>query len=193
MTPETTVDASSRRYPLTAVILHWIVAAGVLALLVTGLYMVGLPKNTDQRAVFFNLHKSLGVVTAGFILGLIAWRTRRRAPELPATMPRWERQAAALNHVLFYFLMIAVSVSGYLTSSFSKYGPKLFGAPLPYWGWDDPVLRGQIADWHRVGAWAFATLIALHALAAFKHLALDRDGVFQRMLPGSRSESAQNP
>jgi cytochrome b561 len=29
-------------------------------------------------------------------------------------------------------------------------------------------------------------LVVLHVLAAFKHLIVDRDGVFQRMLPGSR-------
>jgi len=178
------VDRSSRRYPLAVVILHWIVAAGVLVLLVTGAYMVGLSKNTDQRAFFFNLHKSLGILTAGFIVGLIVWRSRGKVPGLPATMPRWERQAAAVNHALFYLLLIGVTVVGYLTSSFSKYGPKLFGISLPHWGWDDAALRGHFADWHRWGAWAFAMLIVLHVLAAVKHLAVDRDGVFQRMLPG---------
>jgi len=29
-------------------------------------------------------------------------------------------------------------------------------------------------------------LIVVHILAAFKHLLLDKDRVFQRMLPGSR-------
>jgi cytochrome b561 len=186
MTSKTAVDGSSQRYPLAAVILHWVVAGGVLVLLATGVYMVGLPKNTDQRAFFFNLHKSLGIVTAAFIGGLIVWRSRGQVPRLPATMPRWEKQAAAVSHVLFYLFLIAVTVVGYLTSSFSKYGPKLFGIELPHWGWDDAALRGHFADWHRRGAWLFATLIALHLLAALKHLAFDRDGVFQRMLPGGR-------
>jgi cytochrome b561 len=186
MALETTVDGSSPRYPLTAVVLHWIVAAGVLALLATGAYMVEIPKNTEQRAVFFNLHKSLGILTAGFIAALIAWRIRRRAPELPPAMQRWERRAAALNHVLFYLLMVVVTVNGYLTSSFSKYGPKLFGIPMPHWGRDDAVLRGHLADGHRLVAWVFATLIALHTIAALKHLIVDRDRVFQRMLPVRR-------
>jgi cytochrome b561 len=184
------VDHSSRRYPLAGVILHWVVAAGVLVLLATGAYMVGLSKNTDPRAFFFNLHKSIGILTGGFIVALLAWRSRSRIPGLPATMPRWERQAAALNHVLFYLLLIAVSVAGYLTSSFSKYGPKLFGIALPHWGWDDAVLRGHFADWHRWGAWVFAMLILVHMLAAFKHLAVDRDEVFQRMLPGGKAGRA---
>ncbi|HEX4583284.1 MAG TPA: cytochrome b [Burkholderiaceae bacterium] len=190
MALETTVDGSDSRYPLTAVILHWIVAGGVLALLATGAYMVGIPKNTEQRAVFFNLHKSLGILTAGFIAALIAWRSWHRAPDLPSTIRRWERRAASLNHVLFYLLMVVVTVTGYLTSSFSKYGPKLFGVPLPHWGWDDALLRGRFADGHRLVAWVFATLIALHAIAALKHLIVDRDRVFQRMLPARAGRDA---
>jgi cytochrome b561 len=180
------VDRSGRRYPLAVVILHWVVAAGVLLLLVTGAYMVGVPKNTDQRAFFYNFHKSVGILIAVFIVLLIVLRSLREIPELPVTMPRWERQAAALNHVLFYLFLIAVTTAGYLTSSFSKYGPKLFGIPLPHWGRDDANLRADFADWHRWGAWVFAVLILVHVIAAVKHLAVDRDGVFQRMLPGGK-------
>jgi cytochrome b561 len=34
-------------------------------------------------------------------------------------------------------------------------------------------------------------LIAIHVVAAFKHLLVDRNGVFQRMLPGSSRGDAQ--
>lgn len=171
------------RYPRRAMVLHWTVALLVLALMASGWYMVGLPKNTPERAFFFNLHKSLGIITAVFIAVLIAWRIRHEPPSLPATMARWERTAAAVNHRLFYLFMVVVPVAGYLTSSFSKYGPKLFGIPLPHWGWEDVALRGDFATVHRVAALVFAVLIAIHIAAALKHLLLDKDGVFQRMLP----------
>lgn len=177
---------AAARYPRTAVLLHWTVALLILVLLATGWYMVDTPRNTPERAFWFNLHKSLGIVTAMGIVALIVWRVRHAAPALPATMPRWERVAAALNHYLFYAFMVAVTAAGYLTSSFSKYGPKLFGLPLPQWGWEDVALRESFADLHRVAAWVFAALIALHIAAALKHLLIDRDGVFQRMLPGER-------
>lgn len=172
------------RYPRRAVVLHWIVAVLIIALMMTGWYMVGTPKNTPERAFFFNLHKSLGIATAIFIVALIVWRVRHEAPALPTTMPRWERVAAVLNHRLFYVFMVLVTVAGYLTSSFSKYGPKLFGMPLPHWGWEDAALRSDFAAIHRGAALAFAVLIAIHIAAALKHLWLDKDGVFQRMMPG---------
>jgi cytochrome b561 len=102
-------------------------------------------------------------------------------------MPAWERCTAHLSHALFYAFMVASVVAGYLTSSFSGFGPKLFGMPLPYWGWDDPALRQRFVDWHRVITLVFAVLIALHALAALKHALVDRDGVLARMLPRRRS------
>ncbi|OHC64629.1 MAG: hypothetical protein A2045_12375 [Rhodocyclales bacterium GWA2_65_20] len=172
------------RYPRRAVILHWIVALLIIALLASGWSMVDIPRNTPERAFFFNLHKSLGIVGAFFIAALIAWRVRHEVPTLPASMPRWERGAAALNHWLFYILMVLVTLAGYLTSSFSKYGPKLFGIPLPHWGWEDAALRGDFAAVHRGAALVFAVLIAIHIAAALKHLLVDKDGVFQRMMPG---------
>src|ERR1700730_11890275 len=56
------------RYPRMAVVLHWIVALLIIALLATGWYVVGTLKNTPERALFFNLHKSLGITTAFVIL-----------------------------------------------------------------------------------------------------------------------------
>lgn len=180
---DTVVLSSPARYERAAVVLHWIVALLIIVLIGTGWYMVGIPKNTPERAFFFNLHKSLGIVTAIFIAMLVVWRIRHVAPPLPSAMPKWERMAANLNHRLFYVLMVLVTLTGYLTSSFSGYGPKLFGIALPHWGWEDAALRGSFAAVHRITALIFAVLIAIHIAAALKHLLVDKDGVFQRMLP----------
>jgi cytochrome b561 len=169
------------RYPRATVALHWIVAALIIVLLATGWYMVGIPKDTSPRAFFFNLHKSLGIVAAAFILALIVYRARRAAPPLPEAMPQWEKTSAVFNHRLSYVFMVLVTAAGYLTSSFSKYGPKLFGVGLPHWGWDDPALRGNFVVAHRIGALIFAVLIGIHIVAVLKHSLLDRDGVFARM------------
>jgi len=176
------VDANpAGRYPRAVVLLHWSLAPLIIALLCIGWYMVDIPRNTPQRAFFFNLHKSLGIVTAAVILALVAFRLRHAAPALPAAMPKWERLSAVLNHRLFYVFMVLVTVTGYCTSSFSKYGPKLFGIELPHWGWDDAALRGDFVVVHRVTSLVFALLIAIHIGAALKHLLLDRDRVFERM------------
>jgi cytochrome b561 len=170
------------RYERTAVILHWFVALLIFALFATGWQMVGISTNTPERAFFFNLHKSLGILTALAIVALVVWRVMHSAPALPGSMPKWERAAAVVSHLLAYVLMFVATFTGYLTSSFSRYGPKLFGIPLPHWGWDDAALRGSFAAMHRFTALVLAVLIAIHIAAALKHLIVDKDGIFQRML-----------
>ncbi|HSQ83074.1 MAG TPA: cytochrome b [Casimicrobiaceae bacterium] len=175
-----TVD---RRHDRATMILHWLVAISIIALLAIGWYMVGIPKQTPARGISYNLYKSLGIVGGVLIVVLIARRLTHRSPPLPASMPAWERRAASLGHVVLYVFMVLSVAAGYLTSSFSEFGPKLFGIPLPHWGWDDVALRERFATAHKLITLTIAVLIAIHVAAALKHLLVDRDGVFQRMLP----------
>lgn len=177
---------ASPRHGGAIVVLHWLVAVSILALLAIGWYMVGVPVRTPARGFYYNLHKSLGIVAAALIAALLALRLAHRSAPLPASMPAWERRAASLGHGILYLFMLIAVVAGYLTSSFSRYGPKLFGIPLPHWGWDDVALRERFAGAHRVITYVLAALIVVHLAAALKHLLIDRDGVFQRMLPDRR-------
>ena len=178
--------AASPRHDGAIVALHWLVAISILALLAIGWYMVGIPVRTPARGFYYNLHKSLGIVATALIVVLIVLRFMHRSPPLPGSMPGWERRAAGLGHGILYLFVLLAVVSGYLTSSFSRFGPKLFGIPLPHWGWDDVALREGFAGAHRTITYVLAALIVVHVAAALKHLLRDRDGVFQRMLPGRR-------
>jgi cytochrome b561 len=180
---DTVAPSPPAHYERTVAVLHWIVALLIIALIATGWHMVGIPKNTPDRGYFFNLHKSLGIVAAIFIVMLIIRRIRLVRPPLPSSMPRWETIAAELNHRVFYVLMALMTLTGYLASSFSRYGPNLFGIALPHWGWENATLRANFTAVHRISALIFAVLIAIHIAAALKHLLVDKDGVFQRMLP----------
>ena len=54
---------------------------------------------------------------------------------------------------------------------------------LPQWGYKSDELKSFFSAVHLVLAWVFMTLIAVHVSAAFKHLLVERDGVFWRMWP----------
>jgi cytochrome b561 len=173
----------SGRHGLTVVVLHWALALLIIGMLLLGFYMVGIPKGTPGRAFYFNLHKSLGVLAGMLILLRLGWRLRHAAAPLPAGMPGWRAVAARWSHRLLYLCMVLQPATGYLSSSFNKYGIKLFGAALPNWAWEDPRMRDLFMGFHKTIAVVFAVLIAVHVLAALKHLLVDRDRVFQRMLP----------
>jgi cytochrome b561 len=170
------------RYALGSIILHWAMVILILALIGRGWDMVGIPRGTPPRGYFFNLHKSLGLISAVFIALFIVWRLRYVPPPHPDTMARWEMKLAML-YVLIYFLLILVPVSGYVEANFTQYGIKFFGYPLPPWGPNDKLIHTALVNIHDYSADGLAMFIAIHAGAAIKHFLVNRDRILQRMLP----------
>jgi len=172
------------RYDKVAITLHWVVAVLVLCQISLGWSMIDIPKNPPGlRAGWFNLHKSIGLTIGLLVLFRLAWRIGHPPPPLPASMPRWQARAARTSHFLLYAALIAQPLIGYLGSSFTPYPIKYFGVTLPPWGWDAPALKELCSAAHFGLACLITALVAIHIAAALKHLLVNRDGVFQRMLP----------
>ena len=179
-------------YTRTAVVLHWLIAVGIVAQIALGLWMIGIPKDPPGlRAWWFNVHKSIGLTLGLLILLRVYWRFTHRAPPLPATLSRWERVAATGTHHLLYLCMIVQPLSGYLGSSFTKYPIVYFGHKLPHWGWEAPALKELCSTVHLATSTLLIVLIALHVAAAVKHRFVDRDGVFYRMWPWGAPPDAE--
>lgn len=176
----TTGTRRSARYTPLQIALHWLIALGILALLALGLFMVGLPRGLPLKSVLLNLHKSLGLTVFLLVLIRIAARATRSAPPLPPMRP-WQRAAARTTQGLLYVGMVAMPVTGYLGSSFNRYGTRFWGIALPQWGWDDAHLRGLFFGIHQAIAWVLIALIVLHVLGALKHQLVDRDNLLARM------------
>jgi cytochrome b561 len=171
------------RYSLPAIVLHWLLAVIIIGMIILGDVMTDIPRNTPARGFYFNLHKSIGVLAGVLVLMRIGWRLHETAPPFPADMPHWERLGALWGHRALYVLMFAVPATGYISSSFNKYGVKFFGLSLPNWGWEDKALRELFAGFHSTLAWTLAVLIGIHILAALKHALIDQDGMWRRMFP----------
>jgi cytochrome b561 len=179
--------STTLRYDRVAITLHWLIALGVLAQIALGWWMIDIPKQpVGVRVYWFNLHKSIGLTLAALIVVRVVWRVTHRPPALPDSVPRWQVRAAGISHGLLYVCMIAMPIAGYLGSTFSGYPIKYFGLTVPGWGWKDDALKDFFSAVHYSTAWSFMVLIGLHVAAAIKHLLVDRDRVFARMLPGKR-------
>ena len=177
---------ANARYNNVAIALHWLIAVGVLVMIGLGCYMTDIPKGTPERAYFFNLHKSIGVTVGVLALIRLWWRATHRPPPLPGSMAGWEVSAAKLNHALLYACIIAMPVIGFLASNFTKYGVKYFGIQIGTFFAENQALRDSLQAVHGLLSYLLVVLVIVHVLAAFKHLLVDKDGVFQRMLPGAR-------
>jgi cytochrome b561 len=170
-------------YEPPLILLHWIVAFLIIGLIVLGWYMVGLPKNTEERAFFFNLHKSLGLTTAILIAIRLFWRLTHQVPSLPVSLPLWQRRAAITVHFLLYGCMVLMPLSGYLQSSFSAYPPKFWGLSLPPWGWEDKNLRAVFNNVHATLGYFLVVLIVVHVAATLHHMYRGNRIIVARMLP----------
>jgi len=177
-----------QRYDKVAITLHWIVAIGVFVLIGLGWYMVDLPRNTPARAFFYNLHKSIGVTLAIVVLIRVVWRWNHPPPPLPAGTPGWVVNASRLSHSLLYALLVFQPVVGFISSNFTKYGVTYFGLFKigPFFP-ENKTLYDLFQGFHHAGATVLVAVIVIHVAAAFKHLLVDKDGVFYRMLPNRSS------
>jgi cytochrome b561 len=191
LVPGDTQVPKTDRYDSVSMVLHWAMVLLILLLFGLGWYMVELPDGSPERTRFFALHKSVGLTTALFALVRIGWRLKHPAPPLPGTLPAWQRGLAHLTHVLLYVFMVVQPLSGYLSSSFSGYKTRLWGVPLPYWGWHDPVVNQLFTDIHVASSVALLCLILLHVAGALFHALTPRDNVLGRMLPFARAPAPE--
>ncbi len=171
-----------KKYKPIAMFLHWLLAVAIIFQSAMGIWMGDIPKGTPERAYFFNLHKSIGLVIALFILWRIAVRLKNSPPALPP-MPNWERMAASASHHLLYAGMIILPLSGYIGSNFTKYGVKFFGYQLAPWGPENKDIYEIFNTIHSVTGNVMIAVIVVHVLAAIKHHFIDKDTVMKRMLP----------
>jgi cytochrome b561 len=172
------------RYTRPAVLFHWVIALLIIGAFTMGLVMTDIPGITPTKLKYYSWHKWAGVTILALAALRLLWRLTHRAPPYPATMPGWEKSAAHHLHSLLYVLMFAVPLSGYFYTLSA-------GVPVVYFGLFQlpvliepnaelkPVLK-QLHYWLNMG---LAGAVCLHIAAAMKHVFVDRDGVFKRMLP----------
>ena len=174
----------------TAILLHWAVAFLLMTQFLIGLDMVDIPKGPDSsRPFWFNIHKSIGIILGCLILFRLYWRLRSGVPESPAGNPKWERIAANLSHMLLYFCMFLMPISGLVGSLFSKYDLLFLGIKIPKLFEHDIFIKELMTSIHQWTAYVFLAIICIHILAAVKHLVIDCDGVFERMMPNFANSS----
>jgi len=186
-------------YERVAKFLHWTMALWFLAAYTIIIYLTW--DHTEGLIPGLNYHKVVGFTILVPLVFRLAWRLRHPPPPLPASMPRWQVRASHLSHMLLYFCMFAMPISGYLGNGGGvDYGifrvPPFMRTDLALWIFDTFGITAQQWDvfcdtfhYRIVGPFVFSTLIVLHATAALYHHYVLKDAVLVRMLPGARPDA----
>lgn len=173
---------SKNDYGSIAILLHWLMAFLVIGLIILGLYMEDMPISL-QKVRFYGWHKEYGILALGLVTIRIFWRWINILPNLDL-LPRWESYIARLVHRLFFILLFAMPLSGWMLSSAAGLPVSFFGLfVLPNLVAPDEHLRIFMGDVHEVLGYALIALICLHVLAALKHHFVNKDDILRRMLP----------
>jgi len=182
------------RYDRVSIWLHWGIGLLLLAEIAFGLLLDHIaPRGTPARAGVINLHKSFGIVLGLLIVLRIGWRLAHAAPPWPASMSPLRRRAADAGHVAIYACMLVAPLAGYVGSNFSKYGVRFFGFALPPWGPDWPRAYALLVGLHDASTYLLLALTIGHVVLALEHAFIERDGLFDRILPWSSARRAPSP
>ena len=168
-------------------VLHWSMAAAILAMLFIGVGMVSTAQPVHLTLV--SIHRPLGIAILLLAVLRLIVRARRGTPPLPRDLPAPVRLGATLSHWALYASMIAMPLIGWAMVSAA-------GLPVVMWGGfhlppllsQSDALHAVLWDAHRIIAYLLFALILLHVSAALMHGLIRRDGVFEAMAGGPTPE-----
>lgn len=152
--------AVSTGYSRTQIVLHWLTAIGVVTAFVTHEGMEEAFETLVETggSPYPTIHSVAGITVFWLVL-IRLWLRRRNAPE-----PEGEglaQTAAIWGHRLLYLLLIAVPLGGFLT-------------------WIVGV--HDLGDLHGSAGQALLIVAFGHALMAFYHHYVKKDGTLRRMI-----------
>jgi cytochrome b561 len=155
-------------YSSISILLHWLTAAGVIALYAT--------HEIDD------VHLAIGLVAAPVFLVRMVWRLARGFPR-PSDQHPLLNLLARLVTLGFLLSLLAVTLTGLLL-------PALEGETLSFMGFGefmlpispDRQLAGIFEEIHEIAGNAFIPLLVLHVAGALKHQFVDKDSTLRRIV-----------
>lgn len=106
---------ANNRYTRVAILLHWAIAALIIANLVVGYVMEDL--TGTSRSTALNFHYSSGLTVLLLTVVRVVWRLTHESPPHPESMKPWERHAASLGHFALYLVMVLMPLVGWAVIS----------------------------------------------------------------------------
>lgn len=160
--------------------LHWGMAALFVLQWLAGEY--------DEVFGGRSFHVSLGIVLATVLIVRLGWRLANPVPQLPPGTPAFAALLGRLVHYAWYFLLIALPITGQVYVQAKNKLVSFFGLfDLPILIAKNPGLAEQAEEAHKTLATLALVLLAVHVAAALKHHFIDRDDVLRRMWRGTPS------
>lgn len=170
------LKSSSDRYGTVAITIHWVTAAAIVALIVTGL-MAAEQADPAAKLALLQAHLPLGTgVLALTLLRIVWWAVADKHPASVTGQSRGQELLAKLVHGGLYVIVLLMAASGIATIALSGALPAILqGTALPDFSTVGPRLV------HDIGGKVTLLLFAGHVAAALWHQVIRRDRIMARM------------
>jgi cytochrome b561 len=170
------------RFNLLQRLLHWLMAACIIAMLFIGVGMVSTI--APKYLPLISIHKTLGFTLLILVLMRLGLRLYYGAPPLPADLPKAMKLGAVLSHQALYALMIVMPLLGLTMLWTADYPVVVFGSVrIPALLPQSDAGHTLLWNAHYFLGFAFFAVVLLHVAAALFHALVRRDGVFEAMAP----------
>jgi|SRR5450631_995143 len=171
----------TERYGSGAIVFHWMMFVLVVCVGVLGLLHDSWPKQTQR--FWINIHALLGLLLWFVLIARFWWRRGHSPPAPIENLGALARRLSGAVHFALYLLMFVTPIVGLVT--FVYHGRVLdFGLFQINFGIkSNRAIFHPTEDLHGYLAYALFGLAGLHALMAFWHQFILRDGLLARMWP----------
>lgn len=163
------------RYTTRQVAVHWLAAAAVIFLLLTGTFVLEALPNDAQKIGNLRIHLLVGALAG--LLVIVRIVLRRRHPIAPAQSGD---RIVRLGHLALNVAVLLMAFSGATLALQSGLLEAVFGSgvlPSDFMAYTPRTVHGLVAK-------LAMGLVALHVVAALYHQFVLRDGLLGRMRPG---------
>ena len=163
--------------------MHWAIAIAVIALFISGIWMVDLDYYNIWYTRAPHWHKSVGLLLLSLFLFSVIWRFLTDKPSYEKSISQKERLMARFVQFLMSFLILLVIISGYLITTEN-------GESVSVFSWFNIPAVFKISDSfvdlpgdaHRLMAYGLIGLALMHAWAALYHHIIKNDRTLLKML-----------
>lgn len=171
---------TKRGYGWVSIALHWLTAAIVIAMWTIGTMSQGTKPDEHVRLV--GLHTTIGIGVYALLWGRIIWRFKVGHPGALPGQGRVIFSIAKYFHFLFLIAIGVMLVSGPLMVWAAGASIQFFDFTIPGPFKASMPLREFLRAVHGITASVIAVGTLLHLLGTLKHVIVNKDGTFDKMM-----------
>lgn len=171
-------ETAPKRYAPVHVVIHWLMAVLVFAMLGVGKFaMPSVSPQDPQKVMMLQSHTYIGAAITVLLIARLIVRFTTKSPAPADAGHAFLNFVGKAVHVLFYVLLIGMAISGLGMYQLANLPAVFSGAQAyPVNFFDFPPRNG-----HGLLSWVLLALVLMHVGAALYHQFVRKDNLIARM------------